>query len=45
MNVEHLGGFEGRLVLPRMDAINRTDVNAGAVLGPDARPTDDIGHF
>src|SRR5438445_13634015 len=44
MNVEHLSRGEGRLVFPRMDTINRTDVDARGILGPDAGFADDVRH-
>ena len=44
MNVEHLGRREVRLVLARMDAVDRADVHARRVLRADARFADDVGH-
>ena len=37
MNEEHRRGRELRLVLARMNAVDRADVNAGSVLGTDTR--------
>src|SRR5262245_10256808 len=37
MDKKHLGGFELRLILPRMDAIHRADVNTRRILRADAR--------
>src|SRR5262245_23610580 len=45
VDVEHLHGREIGLVLPGMDAIDRAHVDAGAVLGPDARLSDDVSHW
>src|SRR4051794_41005028 len=44
VDVEHLGRSELWLVLPRMDAVNRANVDASRVLRPDARLADDIRH-
>ena len=45
MNIEHLSRGETRLVFARVDTIDRTHVDAGGVLGPDARLADDVGHL
>src|SRR5450755_4647013 len=45
MNVEHLGRFKRRFVLPGMDAVHRADVHAGGILGPDAWLANDIRHW
>src|SRR5262245_46334767 len=44
MDEQLLRCFELGLVLPRMDAIDRADINTGTVLGADARFGDDIRH-
>ena len=41
---EHFGVGVLGLVLPRMDAVDRTDVDARSVLGADAGLADDVGH-
>src|SRR5207247_9289022 len=44
MNIEHLGRWQGRLILPRMDAVHGTDIHARRVLGADAGLTNNIRH-
>src|SRR4029079_565159 len=44
LDEEHLGGFEGRLVLARMNAVDRTHVDAGRVLRADAGFRDYVSH-
>src|SRR5437870_3265878 len=44
VNVEHLGRREVRFVFPRVDAVDRTHVDARGILGADARLADDIRH-
>ena len=44
MNVEHRRGRELRFVLARVDAVNRTDVNAGGIFRADARVGNNEGH-
>ena len=44
MDVEHRRRFEPGLVFPRVDAVNRTDVHARAVLGADAGLGNHVGH-
>ena len=45
MNIKHLGRFKRRFVLPRMNAVHRTDVHARGILGPDAWLANDIRHW
>ena len=42
MDVEHLGGFERRLVLARVNAVHRTHIDARAVFRADTRFSDDV---
>src|SRR3954466_1477308 len=44
MDVEHFRGRKIGFVFPRMDAVHRTHIDTCAVLGADARLTDDVGH-
>ena len=44
MNIEHLGRLKRLLVLPRMDTVHRTDIDAGGILGADAWLANDIRH-
>ena len=44
MDVEHLARGEFRFVLARMNTVNRTHVDAGSVLGFNARVCDDERH-
>src|SRR5437016_14100131 len=45
MIIEHLGRGERRFVLPRMDAVHRTDIHARGVLRTDTRLTNNIRHY
>lgn len=36
MDIEHFGGLKFRLILARVDAIHRADVNTGRILRADA---------
>jgi len=45
VDVQHLGRLEVVLVLPRVDAIDRANLDARGVLGADARLSDYVGHF
>src|SRR5687768_11544500 len=45
MDIEHRRGFELRLVLARVDAVDRAHVYAGVVLGADARICDYERHY
>jgi hypothetical protein len=45
MDIEHLGRREVGLVLPRVDAVNRADIDARRVLRANARFRDDICHY
>lgn len=44
IDVEHLGFLEDRILLGRMDAVDRADRDAGGILGADTRLGDDVGH-
>jgi len=44
MDEQLLRRFEGGLVLPRMNAVDRADIDTGRVLRADARFGDDIRH-
>jgi hypothetical protein len=44
VDIEHAGLSEPGFVLARVDAIDRTDIDASGILGPNARFTDDIRH-
>jgi hypothetical protein len=44
MNIEHFGRLETSLILSGMDTIDRTDIDAGRVLGTNAWLADDVGH-
>jgi len=44
MNIKHLGRLKRLLVLPRMDTVHRTDIDAGGILGADAWLANDIRH-
>src|SRR5439155_20801957 len=45
MNIEHFGCLERRFVLPRVNAIDRTHVDACRVLRSHARLADDVRHY
>src|SRR6187455_921607 len=44
MDIQHFGGRETCLVFPRVDAIDRTHIDTGGVLGADAGFADDVRH-
>src|SRR5439155_927180 len=44
VDVEHLDRFVVGLVRRRMDAVDRTNLDTGIVLGADARLCNDVGH-
>src|SRR5580704_1953441 len=43
-DIELLFSLEGRFVLARVDAVYRTDIHAGRILGSDTRLSDYVGH-
>jgi hypothetical protein len=45
VDVEHPHTVEPWLVLPRVNAIDRTDIDTGTVLGADTRFTDYVRHL
>jgi hypothetical protein len=44
VNIEHFGALKIRLVLARMNAIDRANVDAGSVFGSDAGLSYYVGH-
>ena len=44
VDIQHFCRRKFRFVFPRMNAVNRTDIDTRAILRADARLTDDIGH-
>ena len=44
VNIQDFGRFEVRFIFPGMDAVNRTDVNTGSILRPNAGFSYHISH-